>query len=65
MEKVPVMISTKDLSYLEDMFQWNFIVCKKAKNFSEYVLDEEIKKELEKVFKMHESICRDILKILK
>lgn len=29
MEKVPDMISTKDLSYIEDMFNWHFIICKK------------------------------------
>ena len=46
MEKIPNMISTKDLSFIEDMFNWNFTVCKKAYNYSNLVTDENISKFL-------------------
>ena len=43
MENVPVMISTKDLSYIEDIFNYNFTVCKLIHSFYEKVSDEKIK----------------------
>ena len=64
MNKVPEMISTKDIAYIADIFEWNFIVCKKSHEFSEKVNDNDIKKELEKVSCMHKNICDDLLKIL-
>ena len=33
MKSVPNIISTKDLSYLEDMLNWNFILIKKINNY--------------------------------
>lgn len=65
MEQVPAIISTKDLSYLSDMFEWNFIACKKALHYSNEVTNEEIKKELDKVYKMHEKHLKRILELLK
>ncbi len=64
MEQVPAIISTKDLAYLSDMFEWNFIVSKKALHYSNEVTDEEVKKELDKVFKMHEKHLKKILELL-
>lgn len=64
MEKVPDMISTKDLSYIEDMFNWHFVLCKKAYEYSEYVVDETISKHMEDVAKKHEKICTKLLKML-
>ena len=60
----PKMISTKDLSYLSDMFEWNFIAAKKALHYSNEVKNEELKKELDKVYKMHEKHLKKILEIL-
>lgn len=34
MQNVPNIISTKDLSYICDMFNWNFTTAKKALNYS-------------------------------
>lgn len=65
MEQVPAIISTKDLSYLSDIFEWNFIASKKALHYSNEVTDEEVKKELNKIFKMHEKHLMKILEILK
>ena len=64
MEQVPAIISTKDLSYLSDMFEWNFIALKKALHYSNEVTNEEIKKELDKVYKMHEKHLKKILELL-
>ena len=64
MNKVPEMISTKDIAYIADIFEWNFIVCKKAHEFSKMVCDKEIKNELEKVSSLHKDICDNLLKIL-
>ena len=64
MEKVPKMISTKDLSYIEDMFNWHFVLCKKAYDYSELVLDEIISKHMKEVAKKHEKICDKLIKML-
>lgn len=64
MEKVPKMISTKDLSYIEDMFNWHFVLCKKAYDYSELVLDEDISKHMKDVAKKHEKICEKLIKML-
>ena len=43
MNTVPAMVSTKDLSYLEDMMQWNYNLSKKAYHYSTEVTDEALK----------------------
>ena len=48
MKQIPNIISTKDLSYLEDMFNWHFTICKKAYMYSEEVEDEIISRYLSK-----------------
>ena len=48
MKSVPSIISTKDLSYLEDMLNWNYILIKKIKNYIDIIKDEDVKKLLEK-----------------
>lgn len=64
MEQVPTIISTKDLSYLSDMFEWNFVASKKALHYSNEVMDEDVKKILDKTFKMHEKNLKKILELL-
>lgn len=64
MDKVPVMISTKDLSYLHDIFEWNFNASKQANHFSEEITDEEIKNEIHNIALMHKTICENIITIL-
>ena len=65
MEKVPAIISTKDLSYLSDMFEWNFVAYKKVLHYSNEVSNEEVKNELNKIATMHEKILKRILELLK
>lgn len=65
MDKVPVMISTKDLSYISDMFEWNFTLAKKAHHYLNEVNNDEVKKLVEKVYKFHSSVCQKLLNFLK
>lgn len=51
MKSVPNIISTKDLSYLEDMLNWNFILIKKINNYIDIVKDDDVKKVLVKANK--------------
>ncbi len=64
MKKIPDMISTKDLLYLEDMFNWNITASKKAYHYEKEVVDEDIKNHLCKISKQHKKICKEILKLL-
>ena len=60
-EKVPNIISGKDLEYLSDMFQWNYIAYKKAVDAYEEVTDENLAQVISKcvdAFQNHlEIIC--------
>lgn len=64
MKNVPEMISTKDLSYISDMFNWNLIAQKKYNDYLNYVEDEKIVKLLESLIKMHSNNCKNLLEIL-
>ena len=46
MKSVPNIISTKDLSYLEDMLNWNYILIKKINNYVNEVNDTGVKRVL-------------------
>lgn len=64
MQTVPVMISTKDLAYLSDMFEWNFTTSKIANHYSKEVQDEKIKNFILKVAKMHKENCEKCIQML-
>lgn len=64
MEQVPVMISTKDLSYISDIFDWNFVAAKTANEFSNKVSNEEIKEYFENTYEMHKEICEKLISML-
>lgn len=65
MNEVPNIISTKDLDYIKDMLKWNFVLVKKANFFMEVITDEEVKKLIEKVIKVHKGQYEKIMDILK
>lgn len=65
MNEVPNIISTKDLDYIKDMLKWNFVLVKKANFFMEVITDEDAKKLIEKVIKVHKSQYEMIMDILK
>ena len=64
MNQVPVMISTKDLAYISDIFDWNFVAAKTANEFSEEVENEEIKDFLKNTYEMHKEICEKLISML-
>lgn len=64
MKSVPNIISTKDLSYLEDMLNWNYVLIKKINNYVNEVKDTDVKKLLEKCSKDLKKNYNDILNTL-
>ena len=64
-EKVPNIISCKDLDYLSDIYNWNFIASKYANESSCCVKDEEIKNILYKAASIHSEHCKYVINILK
>ena len=61
---VPNVISTKDLDYLSDMFNWNYGVYKSSLNASNSVNDEELSKLLLKASNIFHSNLTKILNII-
>ena len=64
MESVPHIISTKDLAYISDMFEWNFVASKEIYHFASEVENESFKDLLLEVARMHAIHCRFLLSIL-
>ena len=52
-DEVPVIISGKDLSYLTDMFSWNYGAVKNANEAMVNVTDKELKDLLSEVKQVH------------
>mgnify|MGYP003448251724 CR=1 FL=1 len=63
MNEPPVMISTKDLAYISDMFEWNYGAFKSVSNIT--TKDANIKKILNKCTKICKQNMEGILTILK
>ncbi|MFV0249530.1 MAG: hypothetical protein ACK5HP_00610 [Bacilli bacterium] len=64
MDQVPTMISSKDLDYLSDIFNWNFNAFKLINHFINEVTNEEMINLFESLKEMHLEICTDITEIL-
>ena len=64
MKSVPNIISNKDLSYLEDMLNWNFILIKKINNYFNDIKDEDVIKSFDKAYKELMKNYNDILSTL-
>ena len=64
MKSVPNIISTKDLSYLEDMLNWNFVLIKKINNYLNNIKDEDVVKSFDKAYKELMKNYNDILSTL-
>ena len=63
-EQVPTIISNKDLDYLVDMFNWNYLVYKKMINSIDMINNLEIEEMIEKAsdtFKENLNIILDII----
>lgn len=64
MKKVPNMISTKDLSYITDMFNWHIVAAEKFELYLNQVEDEECSKKLNELCDLHRGICADLIELL-
>lgn len=64
MKKVPYMLSTKDTSYIEDMFNWNIIAYQKCEEYLKKVTNKELQSELKKISKMHYKSCDKLVKYI-
>ncbi len=65
MKKVPYMISTKDLAYIIDIFNWNITISKRLDVYLKTCKDEEVCKEFTKLKKLHLKVCNDMTNLLK
>ena len=63
-EKVPNIITGKDLDYLSDMFNWNYGAFKSNYNAISQVTDEDIKNILDKSTNIFKDTIMNILSIL-
>lgn len=64
-EEVPVNILTgKDLDYLSDMFEWNYVALKKTDNDCDMIDDEEIVSVFEKAVSLFDDNLNSVLNIL-
>ena len=64
-EEVPRNILTgKDLDYLSDMFEWNYVALKKTDTACDMVEDEELIAVLEKSCNMFDDNLNAVLNIL-
>lgn len=57
-------MTEKDLLYLNDAFNWNLIALKKYKVYEEFTTGKT-SKLIEKLIKLHEDNCNEILSMLK
>lgn len=62
--EVPKIISTKDLDYLSDIFNWNYGAYKKTVASAKAVNEEEIKEIFQKASNIFINHLRTILEIL-
>ena len=62
--EVPNIITSKDLDYLNDMFNWNYEALKKTNEAILNIEDEEIKAILEKSYNLFKSNLNLVLSIL-
>ena len=65
MDTVPKMISTKDLAYLSDIFEWNFTAYKELKHFEKEVENEKVQELINGWAEMHYQHLELVLSILK
>ena len=64
MTKVPKLISTKDLSYISDMFSWHNTLANKLTYYLETCDDKEVATAFQKLQKIHTKNCKCFIKIL-
>ena len=64
-EQVPKILSTKDLDYLSDMFEWNYGALKKTNMFISNTNNNDVKMILEEGYNLFKNNLMSILEVLK
>lgn len=62
--EVPNILTGKDIDYLSDMFNWNYLALKKTNDSKTKVQDEEIINILDKSYNIFKNNLNVILSIL-
>ena len=58
-------LSTKDLSYLCDMFNWNLNCYNAFTHFEQESNDEQAKTLMQNIAQMHKNSCEHVLSLIK
>lgn len=58
------MMTSKDLAYISDIFNWNLVASKKISLYLNECDDMDIISKLEELKSMHETNCERMLKLL-
>lgn len=58
------ILTSKDLDYLSDIFQWNYVALKKTDNDCDMIDDEEIVAVFEKAVGLFDDNLNSVLNIL-
>ena len=58
------ILSTKDLAYIKDMFNWNDVIICKYKLYLDLSTEEEITNKLNELITIHQEFCNTLIKIL-
>ena len=64
MKKVPKMLSTKDVSYIKDIFNWNIIASQKINYYLPEIENVKIQELFSAISNMHYEICESLIAIL-
>lgn len=63
-KEVPNILTSKDLDYLTDLFNWNFNAYKTSIHMSECIKDNEFKKVIDESNKIFCDSMNDVISIL-
>lgn len=63
-ESAPAIITGKDLNYLSDMFDWNFIAFKKTKHFINETSNMDIKNIMERCCEIFDTNMNIIMSVV-
>lgn len=64
MKKVPKMLTSKDVLYLEDVFNWNITATRKLDFYNTLIDDKNMNDLFNDIASMHYEICDNIIHIL-
>ena len=57
-------LSVKDILYIKDIFNWNYIAIKKYELYIDLCDCDEINKKLNELIQMHVDFCKSLIKVM-